>query len=461
MRIHFFGGADVVTGSQHMLEVGESRVLRDCGLFQGRRDEANRLNRNLPFRATDVTAMELSHAHLDHCGNVPTLVAQGFAGPIWATPPTVDLVAIMLRDSAKIQEQDAAYLNQKTNRRGLPAVDPLYTLADADRAISRFRNHGYHQQLDIAPGITMKPFEAGHILGSALSHYTLREGGRQVTVGFAVDLGRKNLPLINDPEMLPPVDVLVSESTYGDRLHGPAINAAGQLAAIVKRTILRGGKVLIPAFALERAQEIIYHLSSLMLAGHIPKTTIYVDSPMAEAITKVFDRHDHVLDEGYEKLRRDMGCLMCPEWVRFVSSVEESKRVTADAKPHIVIAASGMCEHGRILHHLKAGIANALNSVVIVGFQAEYTLGRRLVEGAPEVRIFGDTFARRAEVAVLDAFSAHADRNELLDYFRSLRPGKICLVHGETTQRAALADAIRSEGIAEVVLPKRGDALEL
>lgn len=461
MRIHFLGGADVVTGSQHMLEAGDSRVLRDCGLFQGRREEANRLNRNLPFHAADVTAMELSHAHLDHCGNIPTLVAQGFAGPIWATPPTVDLVAIMLRDSAKIQEQDAAYLNQKSNRRGMPAVDPLYTLADADRAISRFRNHGYHQKLEIAPGITMTPYEAGHILGSALSHYTLREGGRETTVGFTVDLGRKNLPLIKDPEMLPPVDLLVSESTYGDRLHGPAIDAAEQLAAIVAKTIKRGGKVLIPAFALERAQEIIFHLSSLMVDGRIPRCKIYVDSPMAEAITKVFDRHDHVLDQDYDKVRRDMGCLMCPEWVHFISTVEESKRVTADAGAHIVIAASGMCEHGRILHHLKAGISNPLNSVVIVGFQAEYTLGRRLVENAPEVRIFGDTFARRAEVAVLDAFSAHADRDELLAYFRALRPKKICLVHGETTQRAALADAIRTEGIAEVVLPKRGDKLEL
>ena len=461
MRIHFLGGADVVTGSQHIIEAGGSQVLRDCGLFQGKREEATRINRTLPFRPANVTAMELSHAHLDHCGNIPTLVAQGFAGPIWATPPTVDLVGIMLRDSAKIQEQDAAYLNQKTNRKGLPAVEPLYTIADADRAISKFRGHPYHRPLDIAPGITMTPYEAGHILGSALSHYTVRENGREVRVGFTVDLGRKNLPLIRDPELIPPVDVLVSESTYGDRLHGPAIAAEDQLAAIINRTFDRGGKVLIPAFALERAQEIIFHLSALMIAGRIPRRPVFVDSPMAEAITRVFDQHRDVLDEEYAKLRHAMGCLMCPDWVKFSSSVEESKRISADAGSFIVIAASGMCEHGRILHHLKGAVGDARNSIVIVGFQAEYTLGRRLVEGAPEVRIFGDTFARRAEVAVLDAFSGHADRNELLAYFRALRPKKIALVHGETSQRAALAEAIRSEGLAEVVLPKRGDTLEL
>lgn len=461
MRIHFLGGADTVTGSQHIIEANGAQVLRDCGMFQGRRAESDLINRTLPFRATSVTAMELSHAHVDHCGNIPTLVNQGFTGTIWATKATCEITAIMLRDSARIQEQDAAYLNQKTNRKGLPPIVPLYTSAEAERAIELFRSQGYHEPRALASGIDVTTYEAGHILGSALSHYTVTEGGRTARVGFAVDLGRHNLPLIRDPEMLPPVDVLVSESTYGDRLHGAAIDAEKQLGDIVEKTFARGGKVIVPAFALERAQEIIYHLSKLILDGKIQRKPVYIDSPMAASITKIFDAHTPLMDDDYHRMKHEMGCLLCPPWVKFTSGAEESKAMTAMPGPYVVIAASGMCEHGRILHHLKAGIGDARNTVVIVGYQAEHTLGRRLVEGAQEVRIFGDLFARKAEVAVLDAFSAHADRNELLAYFRALRPRKICLVHGETDQRAALAQAIRDEKIAEVMLPKRGDTLEL
>lgn len=461
MRIHFLGGADTVTGSQHIFECGRSLVLRDCGMVQGRREESDRLNRNLPFVPSSLTAMELSHAHIDHCGNIPTLCASGYDGPIWATYPTCDLTPVMLRDSARIQEQDAAYLNQKTNRRGLPPVFPLYTVNDAEKAIGQFRPQPLHKPLSIAPGITLTTYEAGHILGSALSHYKLSENGRDVRVGFAVDLGRKSLPLIRDPEMMPPVDLLVSESTYGDRLHGPAIDAGKQLGDIIAKTHARGGKVFIPAFALERAQEIIYHINALIHEGRIPKLDVYVDSPMAAAVTKIFDEHEAVLDEEYKDLKRQMGCLMCSPWVRFVGSGEESKRVTTTPGPHIVIAASGMCEHGRILHHLKAGIADEKNSIVIVGYQAEQTLGRRLVDGEKQVRVFGDLYNVKAEVANLDAFSAHADRNELLEYFRKLRPKRIALVHGEQKQRDALAQTIRDEKIADVFLPKRGDTLDL
>lgn len=461
MRIHFMGGADTVTGSQHILECGGSLVLRDCGLFQGRRAEADRLNRTLPFRAASLTAMELSHAHIDHCGNIPTLCAQGYDGPIWTTYPTADLAPVMIRDSARIQEQDAAYLNQKTNRKGLPPVRPLYTSAEAEKAVRQLQPLPLHKPLAIADGMTLVTYEAGHILGSALSHYTLRADGREVRVGFAVDLGRKGLPLIRDPEMMPPVDLLVSESTYGNRLHGPAIDAGRQLGDIIARTYARGGKVLIPAFALERSQEIVYHIAELIHEGRIPAHTVYVDSPMAAAVTKIFDQNHPVLDDEYKELRRKMDCLMCPGWIRFVSTADVSKVVTATPGPHIVIAASGMCEHGRILHHLKAGIADARNAVVIVGYQAQYTLGRRLVDGEKQVRIFGDQFPVAAEVAVLDAFSAHADRNELLDYFRRLKPKRIALVHGESEQREALAQAIRELNIADVLLPKRGEAADL
>jgi metallo-beta-lactamase family protein len=460
IRLHFLGGADTVTGSQHIMEAGGKRVLRDCGLYQGRRKQADALNRALPFSPAAVDSVVLSHAHMDHCGNIPSLAARGYAGPVHATSATVALAGIMLRDAARIQEQDTAYLNQKTNRKGLEPVEPLYTMADAERALGLLRGHGYGQPIDAAPGIEITAHEAGHILGAALSSCTLTENGTRRRVGFALDLGRKNLPLIRDPDVMVDIDTLVMESTYGNRLHDPSTQAERQLGEIVSRTYARGGKVMIPSFALERAQEIVFHLSVLIAGGALPPHPIYIDSPMASSITRIFDQSPDYLDDETRVLHARFGSFMVPNSVRFVSDVEESKRVTASPGPCIVIAGSGMCEHGRILHHLKHGIGDARNSVVIVGYQAEHTLGRRLVEQVREVKIFGDLFPRRAEVAVLNAFSGHADRNELIAYARQVSPRKIFLVHGEAEPRQSLAEALRGEGF-EVFLPKRGDVAEL
>jgi metallo-beta-lactamase family protein len=398
---------------------------------------------------------------MDHCGNLPSLVSKGYRGRIHATPATVALTGIMLRDSARIQEQDAAYLNQKANRQGLEPVAPLYTLADAERALAQLDDRGYGTPWEVAPGLETSFLEAGHILGSALSLFVARENGGVRRLGFAVDLGRKNLPLIRDPELLAGVESLVIESTYGNRLHADATDAGDQLCNIVSRTFARGGKVFIPSFALERAQELLYHLSQLIVAGRIPKHPIYVDSPMATAVTKVFHEQGEYLDKDTQVLKSKIGSFICPNCVRFVSDVEESKKVTASPGPSIVIAGSGMCEHGRILHHLKQGIGDSRNSVVIVGYQAEYTLGRRLVEKQTEVKIFGDVFERKAEVAVLNAFSAHADRNELVDYVRKVGPRKVFLVHGEQEPRERLAEALRSEIGCDVYLPVRGEVAEL
>ena len=461
MKLHFWGGADTVTGSQHIIEAGGRRVLRDCGLYQGRRDEANVINRRIPFDVRSLDSVVLSHAHIDHCGNLPSLAAQGYDGPIHATAATEAIAGIMLRDAAHIQEQDAAYLNQRKSRKGLPLVEPLYTVADAEAAIRLFRSHGYRQRFEAAPGIETEFWDAGHILGSALSLFLLQEGGRSSRIGFAVDLGRKGLPLIRDPEVIPDLDILVIESTYGNRLHADSQQADDQLQDVVKRTIARGGKVIIPSFALERAQELIYHLSGLMHLGRLPELPIYIDSPMAQSVTRVFNNMPEYLDDEARNLFSKMGCLMCPDWVHFAGTVEESKAVTAINKPCIVIAASGMCEHGRILHHLKNGIGNPANTVAIVGFQAAHTLGRRLVEKSPKVSIFGDEYEVKAEVAVLNAFSAHADRNDLLGYIRAARPRRIYLVHGESEQRTALAEAIRAEKLGDVFLPARGDAVEI
>ena len=461
MKIHFLGGADTVTGSQHLVEANGSRVLRDCGLFQGHRAEANAINSRHPFNVDQVHSMVLSHAHIDHCGNIPSLAKHGYNKPIHTSTATASLCGIMLRDSARIQEQDAAYLNQKTNRKGLVPVEPLYTVADAERALTLFKGYRYGQTFEAAPGIQVVLNDAGHILGAAITTFAATEGSRTVRISFAVDLGRADLPLIRDPEVVDGIDVLVLESTYGDRLHDAAAKEDDQLFEVVDRTIRRGGKVIIPSFALERAQEIIYHLTSLIVSGRLPRIPVFVDSPMATAVSDVFDQHRDYLDDEYRTLKKSVAHVLHPEWVTYTSSVEESKRITASDQPAVIISASGMCEHGRILHHLKHGIENSRNTVVLVGFQAANTLGRHLGDGDKRVRIFGDMFRVRADVVSLNSFSAHADRNDLLAYAQAAHPKKIFLVHGEQDQRAALAESLKGLGFKDVFTPAQGDVAEL
>jgi metallo-beta-lactamase family protein len=460
MQLRFLGGADTVTGSQHMVEANGQRLLRDCGLYQGRRKIANRINREFLFDPTALDAMVLSHAHIDHCGNIPSAVKEGYAGPIHATTATAKLCEVMLMDAARIQEQDAEYLNKKSSRKGYPQVEPLYQTEDAFAALQLFKGHRYHTDQEIIPGVACHSLEAGHILGSELSVLDVEEKGRRVRVGFAVDLGRHDLPIIRDPEPMGHVDVLLLESTYGNRYHGDIHEADDELARIIRLAEEKGGKVLIPSFALERTQEILFHIASLYREQRAPRLPVYVDSPMATALTRIFARFGQYMDDEFQELR-ETGRIFEADWVHFVGSVKESKELTASQKPAIVISASGMCEHGRILHHLKAGISDPRTTVVIVGYQAEHTLGRRLVEQQEEVRIFGETYKRKAQVNVINAFSAHADRNDLLAYVREVRPDKTFLVHGEEVPRQALAATIREEGLSEVYLPKRGDAVDL
>ncbi len=459
MKWHLLGGVDTVTGSQHLIEVNGKRFLRDCGLFQGRRSEAREINRRFSFDPKSLDAVVLSHAHIDHCGNIPSLVRNGFEGPIHATGATAALCDVMLHDAAHIQEQDAAYLNQKTGRENEPPVEPLYTTADADRAMPMFRGWRYGEEVDVVPGASVRFREAGHILGAALTRLTLKENGTSLRMGFAFDLGRAGLPIIRDPEFMEEIDLLVIESTYGNRLHADVSGTEDRLLEVIQRTVRRGGRVLIPSFALERAQEVLYHLSSLVAAGRMKPVPVIVDSPMATAVTRVFERSTKYMDEEYEDLRRKAGRVMSPGWVRFTSSVEESKALNALKEPCIIISASGMCEHGRILHHLKHAVTDARNTIVIVGYQAQHTLGRRLVEGERQVRIFGDWFERNAEVEVIDAFSAHADRDDLVAYVEHLKPKETYLVHGDPDQREALGEALRGRGLGEVHLPVQGDTV--
>lgn len=460
MKIEFWGGADTVTGSQLLIRTDRACLLRDCGLFQGRRKIAEELNREIAYSVADLDGCIISHAHIDHLGNLPTLVRKGYRQPVWATTATVHLAEIMLKDAARIQEQDAAYLNQKKSRQGLPPVEPLYTTEDVEACLPLFRGFQYREKLQPVAGITVEMLEAGHILGAALHRITIEEGQKTVRLGVAVDLGRKGLPLLRDPEILSDIDLLILESTYGGRLHDPVEDAQQELLDVVQRTVQRGGKVLIPSFALERAQEVLFHLAALIEAGKLQPVPVFVDSPMATAVTRVFQKQREYLDEEYWQLKERLASVMSPPWVRFVASVEESKQVTARREPCIVIAGSGMCEHGRILHHLKHGIEDPRNSIVIVGFQAEHTLGRRIVEREPQVSIFGEKHELKAEVATLNAFSAHADRNELVAYAKATGVKRVVLVHGESAQRETLAADLRGLGL-QVETPVRGSTIEL
>ncbi len=461
MKWHFLGGTNQVTGSKHVLETEATRLLFDCGLFQGRRKEANEINRNLGFDPADIAAMALSHAHIDHCGNIPTLAKNGYRNPIHTTIATADLLPIMLRDSARIHEGDAAYLNQKTNRRGLPPIVPLYTLEDAEEALTLVRPHPYETPVSLPGGVTLTHVDAGHILGAALARLEIPRAGRPpLRIGLVFDLGRYNLPLINDPVQMEDVDIVICESTYGDRHHENALNEREDLRKAIDRALSRGGKVLIPTFALGRAQEIVYLLAQLRARKQIPDVPIYLDSPMAQAISRVFEQSQAYLDEEFHDLQNHVGSVMTPDWLHFTESVEDSKAITSSNKPSIVLAASGMCEHGRILHHLKHGIENEKNLVLLVGYQAMHTLGRRLQEKQPKVRIFGDEFTVKAEVDTLHAFSAHADRTELLRYVRAAKPRQVYLVHGEQDQREAFAQLLRDDLKVAVGLPVNGDVVD-
>ena len=460
MKWHFLGGADTVTGSKHILETEQAKILFDCGLFQGRRKESNEFNRTLGFDPARIDAMVLSHAHIDHCGNIPTLAQKGYRNPIHATRATCDLLPIMLRDSARIQEGDAAYLNQKTNRRGLPPIIPLYTSEDAEAALTLLQPHDYHQTLHLPGGIEVTHVDAGHILGAALARIIVpMPNGQIVRIGMIFDLGRYNLPLLHNPEQITDVDVVIIESTYGDRHHSNSLNEREDLRAAITRALERGGKVMIPTFALGRAQEIIYLIAQLRERGEIPHVPIYLDSPMANAISHVFEQSGDYLRDDVHDMRSRTGPVITPEWLVFTETVEQSKAITSCPDSCIVLAASGMCEHGRILHHLKHGIENENNLVLLVGYQAVNTLGRRLQNKVPVVRIFGDEFTVRAEVETLGAFSAHADRTELYRYVRSAKPKDVFLVHGEQDQRDSFAALIESMGI-RAHLPVNGQVVD-
>jgi metallo-beta-lactamase family protein len=465
MKIQFLGAARTVTGSMHMLTINGHRLLLDCGLFQGRRQESFERNRNLPFDPAGVDAMILSHAHIDHSGNIPTLVKNGYQGNIYATSATRDLCSAMLRDAAYIQEHDAAYVNKKRAQTGEPPVEPIYTVTDAVNSLQHFVSVGYERSFAVAPGVTATFYDAGHILGSAIVDLDVEEGDRRFRFAFSGDLGRRDLPILRDPTYIEPVDYFITESTYGDRLHAPPGEAELELRRVVNETYQRGGKIIIPAFSVGRTQEIVYALHRLSNARKIPDLAIFVDSPLSTNVTEIFRLHPECYDqETHDFLstsgdRDPFGFYR----LRYIREVEDSKALNFLREPAVIISASGMCENGRILHHLKNNIEDARNTVLIVGWQAPHTLGRRLVERQPTVRIFGQEYALRATVEVINGFSAHADRDELLDYASHLngRLKHVFVVHGEEEASLALAEGIREQGVPHVLVPEPGQEVEI
>jgi metallo-beta-lactamase family protein len=449
MKLSFHGAVRSVTGSRHLLELNGHRVLFDCGLVQGRRQESFHQNRRFGFSPRDLHAVVLSHAHIDHAGALPALVRSGFSGPIYATPATADLADVMLQDSAFIHERDVEIVNRREGTR----IEPLYTIDDARAAIRLFRPVPYWKNVEVADGARITFHDAGHMLGSSIVRIELPHR----TLLFSGDLGRDVLPILRTPELLSGADAVIVESTYGDRDHPPEGDEERDLEAIIRRVTGRGGKIIIPAFAVGRTQHLTYRLKRL--SGRLPDVPVFVDSPLATDVTEIYRRHPECHEPGTWKAGDPFGFGM----LRYVRSVDESKKLNELAGPAIIIAASGMCEHGRILHHLAHHAPDPRNAILFVGYQAEHTLGRRLLEGRRQVRVLGRDLEVTAEVLRMDSLSAHADRKGLQEFIlatsRTLRDAFV--VHGEPAAAEAFAGWIRESTGARTLIPVLGEPVEI
>jgi len=465
MRICFYGAARTVTGSMHLLEINDHKILLDCGLFQGRRKEAFSRNRNFPFSPQDIDAVLLSHAHIDHSGNLPNLVKQGFRGPIFTTPATAHLDSIMLLDSGYIHEKDAEYLNKRRQKQGKPLIEPLYTKEDAARVAPLFKCVNYQDSFEPVPGVKAHLVDAGHILGSAAVVLDITESGRTYRLWFSGDIGRPGLQLIRDPILPSGADYLIMESTYGDEKKRDPDEAFQEFREVIQKTIDRKGRVIVPAFAVGRTQELVYSLHKMIEAGDIPEIPVFVDSPLAIRATEVFREYPECFDEETRKFIAEdkHHAALGFDRLQYTLTVEESKKINFTKPPYVVISASGMAETGRILHHLKNHIEDSRNTVLIVSWQAPHTLGRRLAEKEKQIKIFGKTYHRRAEVVTINGFSAHAGQSLLVEYAKATQDTlkKVFLVHGEPRGAEPLMEKLREAGIQDVQYPEQGEGFEI
>lgn len=456
VRIKFLGGVRTVTGSSHLVTTPKSKILIDAGLFYGRREESREVNTTFAYQPSQINALVLSHAHIDHCGNIPTLLKHGLRCKIYTTSATRDLCNLMLADSGRVQEEDFRYLQKIAfkergrRRRREPSKirGPLYTEREAIRSIARFRPLHYGQRFQLTNDVTLTFYDAGHILGASVVVLEVRMARKTLRLGYAVDLGRKQLPMLNDPTVLEGLDYLILESTYGGRLHAPITEAKEKLREVINRTVARKGKIIIPSFALERTQEVIYFTSELLKEGAIPPIPIYVDSPLAARITEVFRNNIHYMDKEVKDLIRKDASPFDFLNLTYVRDQHESKALNNDKRPMMIIAGSGMCEAGRVLHHLKNNITESRNTVLIVGYMAKDTLGKKIVDKEKVVRIYGMEYELNAEVVVINALSGHADKNDLIEYVKECSPQKeVFLVHGDEDQTRCLYESLLSNGL--------------
>ena len=459
MKIQFVGAARTVTGSQHLLTINGKKILLECGLFQGRRQDTYEKNKNFGYDPKEVDALILSHAHIDHSGNIPNLVKNGFDGPIYATSATVDLCEIMLRDSAHLQQRDIEWLNKK--RRNTEYAEALYSIEDVNTALQNFSSVDYNLPTEIFPGIVLTLQDAGHILGSTSILLEIEEDGKKIRFGFSGDIGRHETPIIKDPDYLRDLDVLIMESTYGNRIHTHSDEVEEEVAKVVRDVYDRKGKIIIPAFAVGRTQLLVYVLHKLFDQNRIPEIPIYVDSPLAVNATKVFKDHPECFDRETNRIFLESG--EDPFGfgrLKYITTVDQSKELNDIHDPMIIISASGMAEGGRILHHLANNINNPKNLVLFVGYAAENTLARKIMDGMKSVNILGEEHSVKCQIKTMDYFSGHADQNELLDYLR-LNPQKqlknIFLVHGEEAQALPLREKIIHKGYKNAEFPPSGE----
>ncbi len=467
MRLTIHGAAHTVTGSKYIIEINNKKLLLECGLFQGKRKKTYEYNLNFDFDPNDIDAVILSHAHIDHSGNLPNLVKQGYRGPIYATHATRDLADIMLKDSGHIHEYDVKYVNNRRAKKDLPPVEPLYTMADAARTIPLFHGVAYNEPFEPVPGVSARFIEAGHILGSAAVLLDLEEDHRKTRFWFSGDIGRPDKPLLRDP-VLPggyDVDTMMMECTYGDRPHDNINEVYEEFRQVVKQTIERGGKVIIPSFSVGRTQTLVYLLNQLISEGELPKIPVFVDSPLAVSASEIYRRHPECFDqETWDFISKHRHPALDFDQLTYTHSVEESKELNYREDPIVIISASGMVEAGRILHHVKNNIDDERNTILIVGWQAPHTLGRRLADREREIRIFGEEYYRKAQIETINGLSAHAGQGLLVDYARSVagQAKKIVLIHGEEDAAETLKEMLGvDKNIPPIFFPERLDSFEL
>lgn len=464
MRISFHGAAHTVTGSQHLIEINGAKLLLDCGMYQGKRSESYDRNLNFKHDPRKVDAVILSHAHIDHSGNLPNLVKKGFEKKIYATRATVDLASLMVSDSARIQESDAEFVNKKRAQRGGLPIDPLYTQQDAEKVAHLFSGKNYGETFEPIPGVVARFYEAGHILGSAGISLDIEEKGKKFRLWFSGDIGRYKLPLLRDPVLPDHADYMIMESTYGDKRHDDPEKAFIEFKSVVKKTLERGGKVIVPAFAVGRTQEIVLYLNQMMHDNEVPNVPVFVDSPLAVNASNVFRNHPECFDEETnEFVQEARHPALDFKMLTYVKSVEESKSLNERKEPMVIISASGMAENGRIVHHIRNNIENPKNTICIVSWQAPETLGRRLADREQQVRIFDEVYERKCDVATIGGLSGHAGQDLLLKYAMNVKDSvkQIFLVHGEEKQAMTLKSLLKEQNMDNVHYPELHESVEL